>query len=135
MVSASLRALETGFASSLSTGFHHAHYASPGVFCLLNGLVLAALHVIDIGVEKAILILDCDYHYGNGTDNILGYFYGKPGIKIKHKSLGRKFKKRYQSKDYMREIQTIAKEVKANNYGFVIYNAGMDVLIGDPRGR
>jgi hypothetical protein len=62
MVGAARCAAESGCAASLSSGFHHAHYARPGTFCLVNGLVLAALRFLDRSDAKPVLILDCDYH-------------------------------------------------------------------------
>lgn len=134
MVNASLAALETGCAVSLSSGFHHAHYDRSGTFCLINGLVLAALRVIEAVPGVPVLILDCDYHYGNGTDDILGRFIERPDVDIRHESLGRRYKKPHQADEYVAEMAKITKRITAGEYGFVIYQAGMDVLVGDPLG-
>ncbi len=123
-------AKETGVAFSPSSHFHHAHYDRPGIFCLLNGLVLAALELLDGGCDR-VLILDCDYHYGNGTDDILSHL-GED--RIVNVSLGKTIKRKSQNKEYLKKMREVAKDIESNAYDFVIYQAGMDVLIGDPSG-
>lgn len=53
------------------SGFHHARYHGGGGFCTFNGLMVTALDLIDSGDVMRVGILDCDQHYGDGTDNIL----------------------------------------------------------------
>lgn len=134
MIAATHHASEFGIAVSLSSGFHHAHYEGAGTFCLVNGLVLAALKASSKFPSKPVAILDCDYHYGNGTDDILGRFIHNPEIQIKHFSLGKHFKKPIQANDYINKIKEICKRIEKNEFNIVLYQSGMDVLIGDPMG-
>jgi acetoin utilization deacetylase AcuC-like enzyme len=135
MVSAALAALERGEAvASLSSGFHHAHHAKAGTYCLANGLVLAALRACDEGLERPVFVLDCDYHYGNGTDDIVGRFFDTPGVAIAHRTLGKRFKKPYQAPEYMQALKEVCRRIRQRRYGLVLYQAGMDVLRGDPMG-
>ena len=59
-----------GITVSPTSGFDHAGYAYGGGYCTFNGLVLAALAVLDAGARQ-LAIIDCDYHYGDGTHDIL----------------------------------------------------------------
>jgi acetoin utilization deacetylase AcuC-like enzyme len=56
---------------SPTSGFHHAGFAAPGGFCTFNGLMLTAVTLRECGLVNRVGILDCDVHYGNGTDDII----------------------------------------------------------------
>lgn len=60
-----------GVAVSPSSGFHHAGYDSGGGFCTFNGLMVAAIALKQAGLVQRVGILDCDAHYGDGTDDII----------------------------------------------------------------
>ena len=49
---------------NIARGFHHAYPAGGSGFCPLNGLALLA-HTLP---ERRVLVLDCDEHGGNGTE-------------------------------------------------------------------
>lgn len=55
---------------SPTSGFHHASYAKADGFCTINGLMLSVIKLLNLGAKK-IGILDLDYHYGNGLDDII----------------------------------------------------------------
>lgn len=55
---------------SLSSGLHHAKFASGDGFCSVNGLVVAAAHAIAT-YDADVTILDVDAHAGGGTDELL----------------------------------------------------------------
>ena len=59
-----------GVACSPTSGFHHAGHAAGGGYCTFNGLVVAAL-VLRAAGHSRVGILDLDFHWGNGTDDIL----------------------------------------------------------------
>ncbi len=59
-----------GVAIAPVSGFHHAEFADGGGFCTFNGLAIAAARLVKQGVRK-LGILDCDAHFGNGTEDIL----------------------------------------------------------------
>lgn len=130
-IAATFAALETGCAFSPTAGFHHAHWSQPGVFCLLNVLPLAARLALSEPSIGRVLILDCDYHRGNGTEDILARL---DNDRIVHKSFGFKFSRISQSKLYLQEIEIISQSIQNAEFDLVIYQAGMDVLIGDPAG-
>lgn len=58
-------------AASLTSGFHHAHYDHGGGFCTVNGLMIAALHLKQLGLINRLLIIDGDAHFGDGTEDII----------------------------------------------------------------
>lgn len=69
---AALSALtEQKFTCSPSSGFHHAEYGAAGGFCTFNGLMVTVMKILQQFPKCRIGILDCDHHYGNGTDDIL----------------------------------------------------------------
>jgi acetoin utilization deacetylase AcuC-like enzyme len=64
---AAQRALQDGFGSNLSGGFHHA-YANHGEgFCAIHDVAVAVRRLqSDADIKKA-MIVDTDVHHGNGT--------------------------------------------------------------------
>jgi acetoin utilization deacetylase AcuC-like enzyme len=80
MVAAAREALRNGIgAVSPTSGFHHAHYASAGGFCSLNGLMVAALN---LPAATKIGILDLDQHDPDGVRDIVARL--RLGIPIVH---------------------------------------------------
>ncbi len=72
LVAATREALAAGGVTCAPvSGFHHAGYDFGGGFCTFNGLMVAALEVLGTGAARRVGILDCDMHYGNGTDHII----------------------------------------------------------------
>lgn len=72
MRSAVMHAARTGDSSfSPTSGFHHAHWGSARGFCTFNGLMVAALALREAVADARIAILDCDCHYGDGTEDII----------------------------------------------------------------
>lgn len=53
------------------SGFHHSEFNRAMGFCTFNGLMVAAIKLKQKFTDIKIGILDCDHHYGNGTDDIL----------------------------------------------------------------
>lgn len=53
------------------SGFHHAKYSEGGGYCTFNGLIVAALAIVDAKLARRVGILDCDHHYGDGTHDII----------------------------------------------------------------
>lgn len=74
---------------SPTSGFHHAGHAFGGGFCTFNGLMVAALKLKKEGLIDTVSILDCDMHYGDGTQDIID----RLGIKwIRHHTFGEHFR-------------------------------------------
>lgn len=65
-------ALESkGVAANLAGGTHHAFRDRGEGFCIFNDAAVAALCMVNEGLARRILIVDCDVHQGNGTASIL----------------------------------------------------------------
>jgi acetoin utilization deacetylase AcuC-like enzyme len=69
-LAAGKRALETGVAAALVSGFHHAHADHGEGFCTFNGLVVAADALRAAGAVERVAVLDLDLHYGDGTASL-----------------------------------------------------------------
>jgi acetoin utilization deacetylase AcuC-like enzyme len=130
MIAAALHSFiskETSF--SPTSGAHHACYASGGDYCTFNFLVIAAIKAHQAGAPR-IGILDLDYHYGNGTDDIierLDLTY------IRHYSSGGDWEaKSAYPERWLKRLPGIVKAFA--DVGLIIYNAGVDSHINDPLG-
>lgn len=64
------KALETGVAACLASGFHHSHGDHGEGFCTFNGLIVALDDLLACGKIKMGAVLDMDLHYGNGTASL-----------------------------------------------------------------
>jgi acetoin utilization deacetylase AcuC-like enzyme len=79
VISAALHALEHHtVAGSLSSGLHHARYASGWGYCTVNGLAIAARAALDAGAQR-VLVLDLDAHCGGGTADLIHGHDGHDG--------------------------------------------------------
>lgn len=58
-------------AVSPTSGFHHANYSHGWGFCTFNGLVVAAMELKRLGLAESVAIFDYDYHFGDGTADII----------------------------------------------------------------
>ena len=124
----SFRTRELSF--SPTSGAHHACYASGGDYCTFNFLVIAAIKVRQAGARR-IGIVDLDYHYGNGTDDILG----RLGLAyIRHYSSGGDpdAKSPNNSERWLKRLPGIVREFA--DVDLIIYNAGVDSHNNDPLG-
>lgn len=124
-------ALEKGMAASFSSGFHHAGYNHGGGFCTFNGLVIVARRLFLEGRLQRVLILDADYHYGDGTDDILS----KLALDfVRHETLGRNFHRPEQAQDYLLALRGILDSLREQPVDLILYQAGADVHVDDPLG-
>ena len=119
---------------SLSSGFHHAKYAMGGSLCPFNDLNIAAEKIHREHSLRG-LILDCDYHIGNGTDDIIsacnqweylhnlsmGYFFSR--LCVMHN-------------EYLLLLkEKLSKELNSGFPQYVIYKAAADVFEKDPMAK
>jgi acetoin utilization deacetylase AcuC-like enzyme len=131
LLAAARAALTDGVSAALCSGFHHAGYAFTGGFCTFNGLMVTAAKLLDEGAVTSVLILDCDMHYGNGTDDILSTL-DLPTVR--HETFGAHFSTRKQEKDYLQYLHEIRLELEQNPVSLVLYQAGADAHEADPLG-
>ncbi len=112
------------------SGFHHACYAEGGGFCTFNGLMVAALTLIDEGQARRVGILDCDHHYGNGTVDIIRRL--QLADCVQHDTVGAR---EFDSEHAEPFLQTLGRRVGAfAGCDVLLYQAGADPHIDDPLG-
>ena len=119
---------KTAVAAPVS-GFHHAGHRAGGGFCTFNGLMVAALALQAERPGLRIGILDYDYHYGDGTEDILGRKQ-PPGIV--HISAGEHWTRPEQAEDFLKAIATHLDAM--GDCDLVLYQAGADPHLDDPLG-
>ena len=130
MVAAAQAAMDRGVACSPSSGFHHAHYECGGGFCTFNGLVVAARKLLNEGIAKRIGILDCDWHFGDGTDSILRHL--RLRSQIQHRTSGsEQFSDEAEYQCWLEESLTSLWEFSVD---LILYQAGADAHCNDPLG-
>jgi acetoin utilization deacetylase AcuC-like enzyme len=129
MLAAAGDALATrGVACAPCSGFHHASYDHAAGFCTFNGLMVTALKLKAEGLAPRVGILDCDQHYGDGTDDIINRMHAAGWVR--HVSAGRHYK---------REAKAFLDALPALVHGFtdcdvLLYQAGADPHVDDPLG-
>lgn len=119
-------------ACSPSSGFHHAHHASGRGFCTFNGLMITALALKAEGLVDRVLILDCDQHYGDGTQDIIETL----GVNwVTHITHGGRLPGSYRDKSEMTAmIRRHLTQFAGGTGGLVLYQAGADCHVDDPLG-
>jgi acetoin utilization deacetylase AcuC-like enzyme len=130
MIAAARASLVSGCACAPVSGFHHAHYDRGGGFCTFNGLVVTAQKLIAEADLQRILILDCDMHYGDGTDQIIEKL--RISDRIQNTTFGRWFSSPSDAPAYLAKLQNTAAQF--NDYDLILYQAGADVHLDDPLG-
>ena len=123
-------ALETGIASAPVSGFHHAGFATATMFCSFNGLMVAAVKLLRVQRVAKVLILDCDYHYGNGTDEIIE----RLGLasSVDNATFGRNYRTKSQAAMYLEGLERTCG--RFSGFDLVLYQAGADLHVDDPLG-
>lgn len=123
LVSAARYVLEHGGAvCSPTSGFHHARYASAHGFCTLNGLMVAAMLL----QPRRVAILDCDFHYGDGTDDIIEKLKVET---VSHYTTGAR--ECPDPDNFLEELPQILQNLGGE---ILIYQAGADAHLWDPLG-
>lgn len=118
-----------GVACSPTSGFHHAGYQSSGGFCTFNGLAVTALALHRAGLVRSVAILDCDHHYGDGTDDILE----RLGLDwVHHFTAGATFGARRDVPAFFARLEE--ELARAATADLVLYQAGADPHVRDPLG-
>ncbi len=119
---------------SPTSGFHHAGFNQPGGFCTFNGLMVTAVKLLDLGLVRRVAILDCDVHYGNGSDDIIV----KLGLqdRIIHHTMGKHFQNRKDAGPDGSHFEAWLDKAltQCARADLVIYQAGADPHINDPLG-
>jgi acetoin utilization deacetylase AcuC-like enzyme len=138
MYTAAKLATADDFTCALASGFHHAGYSGwegLGWFCTFNGLMVTAAKLLAEGAKR-IAIIDCDMHYGNGTDDILR---AVPGLQesVLHISFGQYFTSPSDSAEYLDWLSldgVVYDRLDAFDPDLILYQAGADAHVDDPYG-
>lgn len=119
---------------SPTSGFHHAGFDEPEGYCTFNGLMVAAVKLINLGLVQRVAILDCDVHYGNGTDDIIARL-GLHDRVVNH-TMGEQFENKHSVGAHARNFMGwLALALKQSaDADLLIYQAGADPHINDPLG-
>lgn len=121
-------ALEHGVAVSPTSGFHYAGHDFSWGFCTFNGLLIAAVKLLNSGRVQQVGILDFDYHQGDGSQDI-----------IEKLKLAERVQHRTGKIHYTREKQAFFEELPAlleslAGVDIMFYQAGADQHEDDPLG-
>ncbi|MEO8672569.1 MAG: hypothetical protein ABI411_14720 [Tahibacter sp.] len=138
---AAQRAREDGVSFNLACGFHHAYPARGGGFCAINGLALVAHHF----PAWRVAVLDCDEHGGDGTEAFCGRLPNLQQFSI----FGTRFGIRGGTRSrafavprgephdadarFLEVVDQCLGELLASELDLVIYQAGMDSHVDDPK--
>lgn len=121
-------------ACSPTSGFHHANHDHGHGFCTFNGLMVAAIELKRRDLVDRVLILDCDQHYGDGTQDIIEHLGLGFITHVTHAThAGRAFGC-YRNKAQLTEFITEWLPQFAGPRSIVLYQAGADCHVADPLG-
>ncbi len=128
-LSASREALANGqVAVSPTSGFHHASYASCHGFCTFNGLMVATAVLLGESQVERVGILDCDEHYGDGTDDIIDHLC--LASSVRHITAGHGY--RSEARSFLEQLPGLVEAFAGCD--LLMYQAGADPHIEDPLG-
>ena len=117
-----------GVAAAPCSGFHHAGWDQPSGFCTFNGLVVTALKLRAEARAAKVGILDCNYHYGDGTEALIARH--RASRWIRHATAGRHY-----PRDARRFLALLPRLVRAfAGCDVLLYQAGADPHVDDPLG-
>ncbi|KRT81105.1 hypothetical protein AMK59_6063, partial [Oryctes borbonicus] len=144
-------ALERGWAINIGGGFHHCCSEKGGGFCPYADITLLIQFVFNNFPQKVknVLIVDLDAHQGNGyerdfIDNENVYImdvYNRQIYPYDHKAkvaINRRVELLNYTADeeYLRKVdQNLVKALREFKPDLIVYNAGTDILDGDPLGQ
>ena len=124
-------------ACSPTSGFHHAGWGFGEGFCTFNGLMIAARTLLQEQAVERIGILDCDAHYGNGTDDILQRIPKDEAARVEHYTRQCPHYGSAHSttpEEFLAHLPVLLEGWKKRGVGLVLYQAGADPHIDDPMG-
>jgi len=141
-------ALKSGWAVNLGGGFHHASYNDGQGFCPLADISLIVKELRREKKLQKVMIIDLDAHQGNGHETdftgdkdvyILDAYNGEiyPHDEVAKQAIALKMELPAFTGDavYFRELsKALPQAFRDFKPELVIYNAGTDLLSGDPLG-
>lgn len=134
LVAAAKAAFTDRIVCSPTSGFHHAGYNYCGCFCTFNGLMVATEIVLEEGLCERVSILDCDQHYGDGTQDIIDRIEKD---EVGHWTFGSAYggsRKSFSQQRFLNDLNEFLEFEAQAGSGLIIYQAGADPHINDPLG-
>ncbi|CAD8212039.1 unnamed protein product [Paramecium pentaurelia] len=141
-------ALEKGWAINLSGGYQHASLNRGGGFCIYPDITLVVNYLKKYCNLKKITIIDLDAHQGNGyerdflndssvyiIDFYNSYIYPRDRQAEKAIKCFKHIDKRTTDEQYIEILQRDLEVNLKDDMQFIIYNAGTDIMAGDPLGN
>ncbi len=138
-------ALEHGIACNAAGGSHHAGPEGGAGFCVFNDVAVAAQALLDEGVARRVLVVDCDVHQGDGTARIFAH---RPEVLTLSLHAERNYPARKAVSDidfplpdrladaaYLEVLDHALEQAAAFRADIVFYNAGVDPHSDDRLGR
>jgi len=119
-----------GAASAPCSGFHHAGFGTVEGFCTFNGLMVTACVLRAEGRVRRVGILDCDMHFGNGTEQIIGQLQARAWVD--HFTAGLDHQSPHDADRFFEQLPGIVDRMA--DCDLVLYQAGADPHIDDPLG-
>ncbi|MCD9028020.1 hypothetical protein LDO26_07340 [Luteimonas sp. BDR2-5] len=129
-----------GIAMNIARGFHHAHPAAGSGFCPVNGLALLA-HAMP---GRRILVIDCDEHGGNGTEEFaarlpnlhaVSIFGTRFGCRGGVRSWAHHITREQGFPAYLDALRQAASLVLQVTPDLLVYQAGADCHRDDPKSQ
>lgn len=144
-------AMQRGWAINLSGGYHHCSSSNGGGFCAYADITMCYKVLRDNFGVKNVMIVDLDAHQGNGHERDKLTFkddhlfildmYNKdiyPGDWEAARAIDMKVELTHGCKDteYLSRLrQSLRESFETFTPDVIIYNAGTDILAGDPLGN
>ena len=130
MLAAAREAIANGqVACAPVSGFHHAHHASAGGFCTFNGLMVTAMALKRDSLAQRVGILDLDFHWGDGTEDIRHRVDAKW---VQHQSPGDRPLGAADASGYLDGLPSLVSGFA--DCDVLLYQAGADAHVDDPLG-
>ncbi len=117
-----------GFSCAPVSGFHHAGYDFGGGFCTFNGLMVTAIDLLHSATVLKVGILDCDQHFGNGTEDIIERLDLRDDVI--HYTSGQHS---LVASTFLEGLPDLMESLYSD-CGVLLYQAGADAHVDDPLG-
>ncbi len=141
-------AFRYGWCINLAGGYHHAKGSSSGGFCFYADIPIAVHRALKKNPDLSVLIVDLDAHQGNGCADIFKYDTNIHILDIYNAFIypGEKLVQQYidfnyplspsiRETDYLALVsESLESAIQKCSPDLIIYNAGADILEGDPLG-
>jgi acetoin utilization deacetylase AcuC-like enzyme len=94
--------------------------------------MIATAHMLHGARVQRVAIVDCDYHYGDGTQAIIDAL--RLQDRVLHVSFGLSYKKPHQASAYLAKMNGLRASLNSFRPDIILYQAGADTHVDDPLG-